>query len=747
MFLTFSSVPKHCSTVQNKFAVLVEDLKSFSYSFDSFCKLTEGNPFAVLPTSPLYSVSIRSPGSTKFIRRPRFFGAPRSYYPHGIQCFRFHNLSQDGDIELNPGPHGNVDFVLGRVNERTPEPVSQRSNIVYSSPSVTQRRPLMSTKPMFYSYSSADLKTLRCLRTTLPHQVLLNVQQLNIRRHRGCRSGRRRKTGRSISAVVSDLRTDCCRRQAALTSSTTTTVETDDSGEIPVVIGKRDRRLHSDRRQLSSTTQTRNLIVINCRSASVNQGSTAPLSTYVVNACSLKKHNAIQLLSAEVLNYDIDVAAVTETWLNNSVASSDLTITGYNLIRCDRLRRKGGGLCVFVKNCLVVDRLTLPLLHTCSNSDEFHEVLYLKVTKCLHDYLFILIYHPPRPKYKPDSLLARLTNDIEYFIDNHPSAIIYLTGDFNCLNTSQLESDLGLQQLVTQPTRRNSTLDLFFTNRPNEVQCSVSQSCMKTDHRALLINCTPPSSTPTHRRTVHFFDLRKPFIDALALMVSEYDWSCVLQCTDIDLAYERFLSVIETLTSLNIPQHTITIRDNTPKYITPLVKHLLRKRNKLLRKGRVTDANSLSLKIGRLITETRSNQLSNVAHKDVRKLWSSVSHTTSSKSKEALNSSTSFSADQLADYFTQIATDTSYDSSSITEFINSLSRRNFCSSNQTTPPLAVYEYDVFKCLSRVRKTSPGPDNTPYWLFKHCALELTPVITHIINLTLIQGKPLNYGRGL
>ena len=82
-----------------------------------------------------------------------------------------------------------------------------------------------------------------------------------------------------------------------------------------------------------------------------------------------------------VLNYDIDVAAVTETWLNNSVASSDLTITGYNLIRCDRLRRKGGGLCVFVKNCLV-DRLTLPLLHTCSNGDEFREVLYLKVTVC-----------------------------------------------------------------------------------------------------------------------------------------------------------------------------------------------------------------------------------------------------------------------------------------------------------------------------------------------------------------------------
>jgi len=70
--------------------------------------------------------------------------------------------------------------------------------------------------------------------------------------------------------------------------------------------------------------------------------------------------------------------------------------------------------------------------------------------------MFVHVDHPPRPK--PDSLLARLTHYIEYLTDNHPSAIIYLTGDFNCLNTSVLVSDLGLQQVVTQPTRRNSNL-------------------------------------------------------------------------------------------------------------------------------------------------------------------------------------------------------------------------------------------------------------------------------------------------
>jgi len=44
-----------------------------------------------------------------------------------------------------------------------------------------------------------------------------------------------------------------------------------------------------------------------------------------------------------------------------------------------------------------------------------------------------------------------------------------------------------------------------------------------------------------------------------------------------------------------------------------------------------------------------------------------------------------------------------------------------------------------KFMSQVKKTSSELDNTPHWPFKHCALELTAVITHIINLTLIQGK--------
>ena len=63
----------------------------------------------------------------------------------------------------------------------------------------------------------------------------------------------------------------------------------------------------------------------------------------------------MQLLTAEIFSRDVDVAAVTETWLNKSIASSDITVSGYHLYRSDRIGRKGGGLCIFVRDCLTVD--------------------------------------------------------------------------------------------------------------------------------------------------------------------------------------------------------------------------------------------------------------------------------------------------------------------------------------------------------------------------------------------------------
>ena len=50
-------------------------------------------------------------------------------------------------------------------------------------------------------------------------------------------------------------------------------------------------------------------------------------------------------------------------------------------------------------------------------------------------------------------------------------------------------------------------------------------------------------------------------------------------------------------------------------------------------------------------------------------------------------------------------------------------------------PPEISERCVWNTLVDVKKTATGPDNLPYWIWKDCAELLTPVVTHVWNLSL------------
>jgi len=54
--------------------------------------------------------------------------------------------------------------------------------------------------------------------------------------------------------------------------------------------------------------------------------------------------------------------------------------------------------------------------------------------------------------------------------------------------------------------------------------------------------------------------------------------------------------------------------------------------------------------------------------------------------------------------------------------------------------LRTYEVKKGGWLTSVKRTAPGSDNIPYWVFKQCAVELTGVIVNFINKTVNIGKP-------
>ena len=75
------------------------------------------------------------------------------------------------------------------------------------------------------------------------------------------------------------------------------------------------------------------------------------------------------------------------------------------------------------------------------------------------------------------------------------------------------------------------------------------------------------------------------------------------------------------------PIHQITTTNRDPAYVTPEIKALLRRKNKMMKLGKIEIADALSKTIRNKITAKNLTNFSNL--KDSKDLWSGVKYSTS----------------------------------------------------------------------------------------------------------------------
>jgi hypothetical protein len=205
--------------------------------------------------------------------------------------------------------------------------------------------------------------------------------------------------------------------------------------------------------------------------------------------------------------------------------------------------------------------------------------------------------------------------------DNIANSVVIVAGDFNQLDTSFLRHDFGLCQIADRPTHGKKIIDKVFVSIPDILAASVVKSTLKTKHQAIHVKPTVyASETVIRRRKVHIYDLQDHNIDALRYNVAMQDWSSVLQRDNIDSTYDMFLNTTKQLIETCIPVKYITMGRKDPEYINPLVKSLLRQRNKLRHKGRIAEADKLAIKINKLITDKRQRTLNKLTFAGTREL-------------------------------------------------------------------------------------------------------------------------------
>ena len=284
-------------------------------------------------------------------------------------------------------------------------------------------------------------------------------------------------------------------------------------------------------------------------------------------------------------------------------------------------------MCIYTKHQLGAQRVCF----NSGTSDCNMEYIWVKFINDTHVIYVCCLYHPPKPVYQSSDLLTVICDHIDEILIQDGTAVIVLAGDFNTLNCSVFESDYGLVQIVADNTHGNKKLDKVFINRPDLIKSSyVVESIIKSDHKAVVINsCLAGKdhiSSNDFRYKAIVYDRLPTHIFNLTEALNRYSWSGLINAIDsrtidVDTAFKDFYKVIHWHMWRYIPKRIVTMRSKDPSYITPRLKQLLRKRNRLYRLGHTAAADQLAKKINKMIAENRKRQLIGATKSDNARLW------------------------------------------------------------------------------------------------------------------------------
>ena len=236
------------------------------------------------------------------------------------------------------------------------------------------------------------------------------------------------------------------------------------------------------------------------------------------------------------------------------------------------------------------------------------------------------LYHPPKPQYQPAALLDYIEAGVDAVTAAFPSAAIVLAGDFNSLDDTEVATRSALLSIVDRPTRGANILDRLYVNTPCYSTVRVVESTVKSDHKAIVAYrdhvLVQPLNKRRHRR---LFRQRSPtqharFLEHASTLNIQLDDNADAQ-TNFDIMYGVMLDLLDKF----YPEREITVTSTDLPYVTPTVKAMLRRKNRLMHAGRTDEAEAIAARIRTIITRSSSRWLRTVdTRKNPKYAWVKV---------------------------------------------------------------------------------------------------------------------------
>ena len=484
------------------------------------------------------------------------------------------------------------------------------------------------------------------------------------------------------------------------------------------------------------------------------------LNCLLVNARSIK--NKVQQLHAILHLNDIDLVAITETWLNASVESAEIFDSSYQVYRKDRLDRRGGGILIAFKNHLKVSsRYDLSSMSADHNEILVVDVLCAKLGKIG----IIVCYRPPNDF--SEGFITNLKTTLYHCAEANLSQICLL-GDLNMphvdwdrmvpLQMSQFNieicnifQELNLSQCnFNASTKHGNILDVIlssFPDRISNIRCE--EDVLESDHHTLFfsLNIDVPRKPKAKNRIIYDFKRVNFQLLKSTINMRNLDLLCDQYSANIDQLVSNWTKKVISYVNEVVP----TIKPKNYKshpWIDSEIKHLSNLKKSARRKAK----NANSPELWKRYRQLR-NTLKNAIHEKYNQYLVRESSEIVNNPKRAWNLIHSKTKTKRLPSVMQLDRVTATTPSQIANIFNSYFYSTFKKSSNITekPPINVYfnpslcdivftPDDVFSVLQHLKTNKArGPDCLDGIILKECATELAPSLTRIFNCSLQSGR--------
>lgn len=272
-----------------------------------------------------------------------------------------------------------------------------------------------------------------------------------------------------------------------------------------------------------------------------------------------------------------DIVFITESWLNSDIADDLLYMNHFDLFRCDRVVRKGGGVCIWAKSDYKPE-----ILVPVSSAPATIEVCFIRIFCKSFFIVCVGIYVPPGLcKDIHVDITDFLTNEFDHILDIYPDDKFIVAGDFNDFRTNFLGDYFCLVNRVTEPTRSGAFLDQIWIDEGlcdfYPKSAAVGPPLKTSDHCCVVLRPLCAERSTENRRPTLVWDFRKSNLLEFLRRLSVTDFNDRMTASSVDGLCDQFYDALSWCLSA-IPCESVFFSSCDKPWMTPILKLLIDKR-------------------------------------------------------------------------------------------------------------------------------------------------------------------------